>query len=324
MSGLIVPIAGSNNGGRNFNHEAGRREPVEDGRRDVDAPMLMNAYLFCLIVGGGLVFVSLISGLGETDADLDADADADVGGDVGADMDADLGADVGGADFDVAAGDFDVDDLPFDFDLDGADIDADADIDAESGSGGLTEYEVSRQKRFNPFVSLKFWTFTAAFFGLTGTLFEGLGLWSSPTGIFVLSLGIGLSMGTAMAYLIHIADQGAGKGLSERDYLGASADVRLPIRPDKAGKIRVRVRGRIIDMRAELADDEEALEMNDKCFVIGIEEETAQVISAAAVEQQLTDAGETETVLADGGDEDDEEFDEELERERQQQEHVTS
>jgi len=278
--------------------------------------MLFQAYVFCLIVGGGLVVVSLLSGTGEADADLDADVEADMGADLEAG--GDFGADVGAGDLDFG-GDVGIDDLPFDFDLDGADIDADVDADAEA-AGGEMEYEVSRQRRFNPLVSLKFWTFAAAFFGLTGVLFEGLSLWSSQIGVLALSLGVGVAMGTAMAYLIHIADQGAGEGLTEPDYLGASADVRLPIRADKTGKVRVRLRGRIIDMRADLAEGEQPLEMNDDCFVIEVDGNTATVIGAGTVEAQLT-GDDSEVVLEDRADE---QFDEELEEARKQQKHATS
>ena len=255
--------------------------------------MLFSLYVLCLIVGGGLVVVSLASGLGESDADFEAEADLDADMDMDADMDADLDADFGGGmaadlgvgDIDVASGDFDWGELPFEFDLDGAGIDADADV--EATGGGEMECEVSTQRRFNPFVSLKFWTFTAAFFGLTGTLFEGLGLWGSALGVFALSSVIGLLMGLTMAYLIHTTKDAAGRGLTERDYLGASAEVMLPIEEGRAGKVRMRVDGRIVDMRAESADEELSLETDEKCFVLGIEDDVAKVVDASVVERQL-------------------------------------
>jgi hypothetical protein len=62
----------------------------------------------------------------------------------------------------------------------------------------------------------------------------------------------------------------------------------LPIDVDQAGKIRVTIRGRTFDMRAELADDEETtLDIDDNCFVLGVEDGIAQVVDVSTVERQL-------------------------------------
>lgn len=283
--------------------------------------MLFELYVFCLIAGGGLVALSLVSGVGETDADVEAgDIGGDLDADVDADMDADFGGDIGAGDLDVEAGEMGFDELPFEFDLEGADVDAEADL--ESG-GGEMEYEVSTQRRFNPLTSLKFWTFSAAFFGLTGTIFEGFGLVGSDLAVLAMSSILGLSVGVAMAYLIHTADEAAGEGLSERDYLGASAEVRVPVREGKPGEVRLEVKGRLIDKRAHLMEGESDLERGDDCFVIGLADGEAKVVSASSVVAELTDSDtETDTVLQDQAER---EFDEKLERERNQQtEHATS
>lgn len=253
--------------------------------------MLFSIYLFCLIVGGGLVALSLMSGFGEADADAELDADMDMDADLDADADLDvageLGGDFGIGDLDVSSGDVDFGELPFELDLEGAGIESEVPAQAGAG-GGPMEYEVSTHRRFNPLVSLKFWTFMAAFFGLTGVLFEGLNLWSSAIGVFVLSLGVGLSMGLTMAYLLYNAESASGGGLTERDYLGASADVMLPVKKGETGKVRMRIDGRIIDMRAESADEGVVLDRNEKCFVLGIEDDVAKVVDASVVERELT------------------------------------
>ncbi len=274
--------------------------------------MLFDVYLFCLIVGGGLVVLSLMSGVGETDAD------AELGGDLDADIGGDLGADVGVGDLDAGGGELDFGELPFEFDLDGADLEAEVD-----STGGQMDYEVSTQRRFNPLTSLKFWTFSAAFFGLTGTLFEGLGVLESQLVVLGLSTAMGLATGVAMAYLIHTADRGADGGLTERDYLGASAEVRVPVREETTGEIRLHLEGRLIDMRADLVEGERALERGDECFVIGLDGERARVVSADLVAEQLAGEGGGEGTVLETDEQ--REFDEQLERERKQQtEHATS
>ena len=231
---------------------------------------LLYIYVGCLIFGGVFVLLSVFSGFGEGDAELEAGGDADIGGEL--DFDADFDADV-----DVDGGEVDLMELPFEFDVDGADGEA----------GGGTNYEVSTQRRFNPLVSFKFYTFALAFFGLTGVVFTGLNIWSSVVGVLGLSLGMGLFAGLSVSYLMHVASSGGNDGITERDYLGASGEVTLPITARRAGKIRMRLKGRTIEMRAESAEDDHEFERGEQCFVLGLDEQVVKVIRAETVQKQL-------------------------------------
>lgn len=212
---------------------------------------LFLTYVFCMIVGGAFVALSVFGGLFDADADVDADVDVDV------DLDADLDADL--------------------------DVDGDLDLDAE---GYDKEIEVSVSRRFNPFTSFKFYTFALAFFGLTGVVFTLLGLWGNPTGIFVLSLAMGLGIGTAMAYAMYFVNRDSGgTGVTERDYVGASGKVVLPVRGGKRGKVQMRIKGRTIEMLAESVDDEVVLDFDQECFVLGVEDGIAKVVHPAALER---------------------------------------
>ena len=109
---------------------------------------LLAAYWICMIVGGGLLLVSVLGGHGsDTDVDVDAGLDADV--DVGAGFDTDVHAD-----FDT--------DLHTDFQADGA-LDADVDSAAHAehlaaGHGGIAG--------LSTWFSMRFVVFFLAVFGL--------------------------------------------------------------------------------------------------------------------------------------------------------------
>jgi membrane protein implicated in regulation of membrane protease activity len=213
-------------------------------------------YVFCLIVGGAFVGLSIFGGLFDADADVDADMDADF--DVDADMDAD-----------------------FDHDLD-----LDGDVEHEYDK----EIEVNVSRRFNPLTSFKFYTFALAFFGLTGVIFSLLPLWANPTGVFVLSLVMGLVSGLGVAFALHRVNMSAGgEGVTERDYVGASGKITLPLRSGRRGKVQMHIKGRTIEMLAESVDDEVVLDLNEECFVLGVEDGIAKVVHPSALEKSSAD-----------------------------------
>ena len=217
--------------------------------------LMLLTYVFCLIVGGAFVGLSVFGGLG--DADVDADMDADF--DVDADMDAD----------------FDVD----------ADVDGDFDLDVDDAYD--KDIEVAVGRRFNPLTSFKFYTFALAFFGLTGVVFTLLNLWASTMGVFLLSLGTGMFAGVAVAWALHLVNQSEGsEGITNRDYMGASAEVVLPIGSGKRGKVKMHLKGRTIEMLAESPDDEVVLDLNEECFVLGVEDGVAKVVHPSALEKR--------------------------------------
>lgn len=249
--------------------------------------MLFQVYVFCLVFGGIFVVLSTLSGLGDADADLEADADADVDADfdADADVDADLDADFDAgvdADIDADAGDVDFQELPFEFDVEGTEVEG-----AEAGSGSVGDVETPSGSTFNPLTSFKFWTFGMAFFGLTGFIFEQFGLWNSTVGVLVLSLGMGVGSGLAISYLLHLADQGGGDSIGERDYLGASGEVVVPIGDQRPGEVRMQIRGRTIEVLAEPWEEGRTFEKSETCFVLGVDEGTVQVVDAETVESEL-------------------------------------
>ena len=148
--------------------------------------LLIYAYLVSLIVGGVLLGASILLG----GKDLDADADADVDLDVDADADADL------------------------------DLDADADGEFDKDVGGHGDFSGF----LFMFLSLRFWTFFLAFFGLTGLVLDGLSLVSSEWLGFGLALGMGFGTGAlAMRVIRMLGSATSGSAVRSTHYSGKTA-----------------------------------------------------------------------------------------------------
>jgi len=178
---------------------------------------MLTIYLITLLTGGLLVATSALLGDADVDTDLDVDADLDVDGDVDADIDAD----------------------------------ADADIDS-GGLGGLGD----AVQAWLPFASMRFWTFGAAFFGLTGVLLETASPLSGLSAGLV-SGAVGYLCGTGATRIIRaLRKQRVDSSVGELDFLGAQGRVLLTVKQGQPGKIRLELKGRTIDLMAETPDGE--------------------------------------------------------------------
>ena len=220
---------------------------------------MLGIYLFSLVLGGAFVLLSVLAGVGDADADFDADLDMDMDMDVDADVDVDVDADM--------------------------DVDADVDADGEA----IADVETRIGKKYRPWFSFKFYTYTLGFFGLTGVLMTLIGQGNQPLGI-ALSALMGLVAGIGVSYLLHYADRDAAshRAVGERDFLGAPAEVLLPVKKGEVGRVRVRMGGRTVDMRAETEDEDVVLDMNDECFVLDIEDGVAKVLDARALQEEMS------------------------------------
>lgn len=174
---------------------------------------LFATYVGCLIVGGGLVLVSFFS-----DTDHDADVDMDMDMDLDVDMDVDVDVDM--------------------------DVDADHDVDVASSIDGADALWL-------PVLSLRFWIFFAAFFGLTGTILHLLNQtsWKATLGI---SLGFGVGSGWVVSTLVRkLRSAKVDSNIDpQRDYVGQIGEVILAIEPGDPGLVRLTVKGVDVDVTA--------------------------------------------------------------------------
>lgn len=104
---------------------------------------------------------------------------------------------------------------------------------------------------FFAMLSVRFWTFFLAFFGLTGFLFEGLGLvpWSWLT--TAIAVTVGVLAGTSASWIVRrLQRDTSNSAASSADYVGKMARVLVGFGSGEVGKVRLEVKGSTIDLLA--------------------------------------------------------------------------
>jgi hypothetical protein len=121
---------------------------------------------------------------------------------------------------------------------------ADGELDADAGGdhlahGAPVEGDAADLVLWR-FRSLRFWTFFLAFFGLSGTLLEGLGLVSSELLILASALGMGGLAGFGSTEAVRrLSADTSGAAAESRDYVGQSARVIVHVRTGGVGQVRI-------------------------------------------------------------------------------------
>lgn len=161
-----------------------------------------------------------------------------------------------------------------DHDAGGVDADADQGGDADSDHPSALDAVFG----WLPVTSLRFWTFFAAFFGGVGTVISAWSLAGPiPAAVLAIAAGYlsGLAMDRAMRYLRR-AD--SDSSLGGRDLVGAGAVVLVPVASGTPGKVRVRLKGRAVDLLAE-TDDEETLAAGKHVTVLSMRDDGHVVVT---------------------------------------------
>ncbi len=208
---------------------------------------MLPLYLMSLGLGGVLIIASIA--LGGKDADGDADHDHDHDHDVGGDADHDLDGDQGH-------------DLHHDHGHHQGSVSKDAPV-----------------SHWTPFLSMRFWTFTLAAFGLNGTTLSLLGVNALATGIA--SALVGLTIGYAVALLFQkLARDQVTSPVALLGLEGAEAKVLLPVTAESEGKVRLLVGGQDVDLPARTMDPGR-MERGSKAMVVEVKNGVAVVTPVA-------------------------------------------
>lgn len=222
---------------------------------------MLPVYLAAAAFGMVLIGASVIFG----GKDLDHDAD----GGIEVDKDIDLGH--------VHVGDAHVD---MDVDLEGeGDFDADQDL-ADVAHGASKELDLSSAGDaaelliFNPFLSLRFWTYFAASFGGIGAVLSILQVSEIVHIPSAIIMGLGIGYGSATVFRWLKLKSSSSETRSDT-LIGTEAEVVLDIRPGKAGKVRTKLGGSVAEFKAESQDD---LKRGEKVLLISLDGHIAQVI----------------------------------------------
>lgn len=206
---------------------------------------LLALYAGCLVLGGILIGASMLGAGKDADADgVDVDGQADAGS---VDHDLDHAHDHGHAhDHDVAHA-----------------------HDTGQPLGALAA----------TLLSLRFWTFALASFGMTGLLLTLFGVASMVT--LGLSVATGVGVGAGVTTLLRaISRDTVTSALDARSLRGRDAEVILAVGPSKLGKIRLVHNGQILELPATTRE-QRLLERAERVLVVDIAGGTADVTSLA-------------------------------------------
>jgi len=146
---------------------------------------------------------------------------------------------------------------------------------------------------FLPFLSLRFWTFALAFFGLTGALLTSFGL-AAPLVIGLIAGGVGSSTGYVAARVLStLKHQTVGVLPHAEAHAGREGRLLLPVAAGQRGKLRLALPGRTIDLVAET--DGAALPAGAPVIIVEMRGATALVAPIAVLTDTSTvpDEGET-------------------------------
>ncbi len=131
----------------------------------------------------------------------------------------------------------------------GGDVHADH---AEAGDQGGTE----GHHAFLPFLSLRFWTWAATFFGLTGTLLTWAGTAAGAVPWLAALVGLGSGWGASYA-LGRLTREAVGVLPEASSHVGREGKLLLPLRKGARSKVRLSINGVDTDLLAETDADTE-------------------------------------------------------------------
>lgn len=176
------------------------------------------------------------------------------------------------------------------------DKDADASAgggDADAGGGGGGDAQAQHFDHgvgeahggvaglFTAFLSLRFWMFFLAFFGLTGLVLDGLDLVDDSTVALIAAIAMGLLTGYGTVLVFRrLAHSETSTAASSSDYVGRSGRVLVGFGAGALGKVRLTLKGTTVDVLAT-TEDERAFQVGEDALVIAMNDTTAVVARVA-------------------------------------------
>jgi membrane protein implicated in regulation of membrane protease activity len=159
---------------------------------------------------------------------------------------------------------------------------ADADGDAEGGADKDLAKDVGPSGGdaggfLTLFLSMRFWVFFLAFFGLTGLVLDLLDLVGNPWVTLALALGMGLGVGTAARLIMRkLGSDTSGNVAESSHYVGKTARVMVPFDGAGVGKVRVDVKGTTVDLLAS-GIEEDAFASREEVLIVEMDGPRARV-----------------------------------------------
>ena len=165
----------------------------------------------------------------------------------------------------------------------GAGHDADVHAGGDGGHGSGDGHDQSQASAILSLFGLRFWSFGAAFFGLTGVVLQVLGGPALAVAAPLIAGGVGVAagLGASTAFRALARDTiGQVKGASA--LVGREGRLLLPVARTQRGKVRMPVPGGgHVDLLAE-SDDDEALDAGVEVLIVEVRGNVAIVERAPA------------------------------------------
>ncbi len=102
-------------------------------------------------------------------------------------------------------------------------------------------------RRWRPLTSVRFWTFGACFFGLTGTALSELTPWG-PAAVLCAASGAGLLAGTGAAWVLHRLRTPVGAVESADALVGEVGPLAYPLAHGETSKMQLRDRALLVTL----------------------------------------------------------------------------
>jgi len=165
----------------------------------------------------------------------------------------------------------------------GAGHDTDVHAGGDTGHGSGDGHDQSQASAILSLFGLRFWSFGAAFFGLTGAVLHVIGGPALAVAAPLISGGVGVAagLGASTAFRALARDTiGQVKGASA--LVGREGRLLLPVARTQRGKVRMPVPGGgHVDLLAE-SDDDEALDAGVEVLIVEVRGNVAMVERAPA------------------------------------------
>jgi len=165
----------------------------------------------------------------------------------------------------------------------GAGHDADVHAGGDTGHGSGDGHDQSQASAILSLFGLRFWSFGAAFFGLTGVVLHLIGGPALAVAAPLISGGVGVAagLGASTAFRTLARDTiGQVKGASA--LVGREGRLLLPVARTQRGKVRMPVPGGgHVDLLAE-SDDDDALDAGVEVLIVEVRGNVAIVARAPA------------------------------------------
>ncbi len=159
--------------------------------------------------------------------------------------------------------------------LDGG-ADGDADHDFDAGEHGELAHETpgAGSMALGIFFSMRFWTFALMAFGMVGTLLHYLQLTGFSVAL-ALSLVSGIVSGFAAGFTFRMLKGTVSSSTGHDDTIGKLAKVTVAPRKGSLGKVRVEIKGNMVDLLA--VTDAEEVRAGEEVVVVEFRGEHAYV-----------------------------------------------